>query len=97
MRPSGMMCPGLESSGCSEYQSRTTDTIKGRTLKNVQFCSRSRKTKILTTGIHLVFRGLKFESDAEIGQKGMFLKALRFKKKGEPFMLTLFIVLDIMS
>jgi len=45
-------------------------------LKNVQFCSRSRKTKILTTGIHLVFRGLKFESDEEIGQKGTFLKAL---------------------
>ncbi len=27
--------------------------------------------KILTTDIQLVFRGLKFESDAEIGQKGM--------------------------
>jgi hypothetical protein len=32
----------------------------------------------LTTGIHLVFRGLKFESDDEIGQKGMFFKALAF-------------------
>jgi hypothetical protein len=50
-----------------------------RALKNVQFCSRSRKTKILTTGIHIVFRGLNFESDAEIGQKGMFFKAL-FKR-----------------
>jgi hypothetical protein len=45
-------------------------------LKNVQFCSRSRKTKISTTGIHLVFRGLKFESDAEVGKKGIFFKAL---------------------
>jgi len=26
-----------------------------RPLKNVQFCSRPRKAKILTTGIHLVF------------------------------------------
>ncbi len=34
------------------------------------------KTKILTTGIHRVFRGLKFEPDAEIGQKGAFCKGL---------------------
>jgi len=26
----------------------------------------------LTTGIHVVFRGLKFEHDADIGQKGAF-------------------------
>ncbi len=26
----------------------------------------------LTTGIHVVFRGLKFEPDADIGQKGTF-------------------------
>ncbi|RZB36094.1 MAG: hypothetical protein SRB2_02503 [Desulfobacteraceae bacterium Eth-SRB2] len=31
---------------------------------------------ILTTGIHGVFRGLKFEPDAEIGQKGAFCKGL---------------------
>jgi len=37
-------------------------------FQNVQFCSRSRKDKILTTGIHCVFRGLKFETDVEIGQ-----------------------------
>ncbi len=43
-------------------------------LKNVQFCSRARKAKILTTGIHGVFRGLKFEPDAGIGQKGAFFK-----------------------
>jgi len=30
----------------------------------------------LTTGIQLVFRGLKFEPDAEIGQKGRFFKGL---------------------
>ena len=50
-------------------------------MKNVQFCPRSRKTKILTTGIHLVFRGLKFESDAEIGQKGAFFKGLQERKR----------------
>ena len=42
-------------------------SFKKSPLKNVQFCSISRKGKILTTGIHLVFRGLKFEPDAEIG------------------------------
>ena len=36
----------------------------------------SRKAIILTTGIHGVFRGLKFEPDAEIGQKGAFCKGL---------------------
>ena len=53
-----------------------------RPLQNVQFCSSSRKVKILTTGIYWIFRGLKFETDprgigfafhragAEIGQKG---------------------------
>jgi len=30
------------------------------------------KTKILTTGILIVFRGLKFESDADIGEKDSF-------------------------
>jgi len=33
---------------------------------------RSRKTKILTTVILVVFRGLKFESDADIGGKDSF-------------------------
>jgi hypothetical protein len=45
-------------------------------LKNVQFCSSSRKTRILTTDIHGVFRGLKSEPDAEMGQKGTFFKGL---------------------
>jgi len=53
---------------------------KGRALNKIQFCSRSRKTKILTTGIYGIFRGLKFESDAVIGQKGMFFKALKGSK-----------------
>ncbi|OGP49907.1 MAG: hypothetical protein A2Y79_02910 [Deltaproteobacteria bacterium RBG_13_43_22] len=48
----------------------------GSALKNLQFWLRSRKTRILTTVIQLVFRGLKFESDKEIGQKGTFFKAL---------------------
>jgi len=47
-----------------------------RPLKNVQFWSRSRKAKISTTGIYGIFRGLKFEPDAEIEQKGAFFKGL---------------------
>ena len=38
-----------------------------------KFCSILRKAKILTADIHVVFRGLKFEPDTEIGQKGPFL------------------------
>jgi type II secretion system protein I len=45
-------------------------------LKNIQFCPSSRKAKILTRGILLVFRGLKFEPDDEIGQKGALCKGL---------------------
>ena len=55
--------------------------IKLRRLKNVQFFSSSRKTMILTTGIPGVFRGLKSESDTEIGQKGTFFKGLRLWKR----------------
>jgi hypothetical protein len=47
-----------------------------RFLKNVQFCPMSRKAIILTTEIHLVFRGLRFESDADIGCKEAFFKGL---------------------
>ncbi len=36
--------------------------------RNEIFFARSRKTKILTAGIHRVFRGLKSESDAEIAE-----------------------------
>jgi len=50
--------------------------IIARPLKNAYFCSSSRKAIILTTVILLVFRGLKFEPDAEIGQKGAFCKGL---------------------
>jgi len=34
------------------------------------------KAIILTTGILVVFRGLKFEPDTEIGQKGVFCNGL---------------------
>ena len=50
-----------------------------RPLKNVPAFKRdssSRKTKNLTAGIYGIFRGLNFESDAEIGQKGAFFKGL---------------------
>ena len=47
-----------------------------RPLQNVQFCLSSRKAKILTTGIYWIFRGLKFEPDVEIGQKGTLCKGL---------------------
>jgi hypothetical protein len=42
--------------------------------KKANFWSRSRKAKILTADIHLVFQGLKLEPDTEIGQKGLFKK-----------------------
>jgi len=47
-----------------------------RPLKNIQFCLSPRQVKILTTGIHLVFRGLKFEHNTGIGQNGAFCKGL---------------------
>ena len=47
-----------------------------RPLKNGNFCSSSRKAKISTTGTYKIFRGLKFEHDAEIGQKVPFCKGL---------------------
>jgi len=50
-----------------------------RQFQNVQFCSRSRKAKILTTGIHVVFRGLKFEPDADIGQISVDFERERFE------------------
>jgi hypothetical protein len=49
-----------------------------RLLKIVQFCSSPRQVKILTTDIHLVFRGLKFEPNTGIGQNGVFFKGLIF-------------------
>ena len=47
-----------------------------RPLKNGNFCLSSKKAKISTTGIYRIFRGLKFEPDAEIGQKVPFCKGL---------------------
>jgi len=48
---------------------------KVRLLKNADFCSSSRKKRILTTDIQEVFRGLKSDSDAEIGQKAAFFRS----------------------
>ncbi len=48
-------------------------------FQNVQFCSRSRKANILTTGIHVVFRGLKYEPDADIGQISVDFERGRFE------------------
>ncbi len=50
--------------------------ISMRPLKNGNLCSSSRKAIILTTGIYRIFRGLKFEPDAEIGHKVPFCKGL---------------------
>ena len=61
--------------GFNHLKSNFPDLIILRTLKNVRFRSSSRKAKIFT-GIHGIFRGLKFEPDTEIGQKGAFCKGL---------------------
>jgi len=49
---------------------------EARPLKKGNLCSSSRKVKISTTGIYRIFRGLKFEPDAEIGQKVPFCRGL---------------------
>jgi len=63
-----------------------------RPLKNVQFWPSTRKAIILTTGIHLVFRGLKFEPDAVIGQKGALFKGLNMIKR----LITTMLILTIL-
>jgi len=61
----------------SRFQQRNSVCgLLARPLKNADFYSSSRKANILTTGIHRVFRGLKFEPDAEIGEKKGFCKGL---------------------
>ncbi|MBW2321011.1 MAG: hypothetical protein JRF31_09265 [Deltaproteobacteria bacterium] len=50
---------------------RFVGDIVNRWLKN-----KFKELLILTTGILVVFRGLKFEPDAGIGQKGAFCKGL---------------------
>ena len=40
--------------------------------RNEDFCSRSRHAKKITAGIYLIFRGLFFEHNADIGQKDRF-------------------------
>jgi len=47
---------------------------------------RSRKKKILTTGILVVFRGLKFESDADIDGKDSFRSGTNYvEHKKRPY------------
>ena len=41
------------------------------------------QAQFLTAGIHWVFRGLKFESDAELVQKGVFFKGLGLEVTSE--------------
>jgi len=53
----------------------TSQTL--RPSENVQFCSRSKKENILTGDIQKVFRGLKYDSDEEIEQKGTFCEGLK--------------------
>ena len=72
-RRTGLKIPRGQPRVGSIPTSGTNDKIP---LKNAYFCSSSRKAITLTTGIHLVFRGLKFEPDAEIGQKEAFCKGL---------------------
>ena len=64
----------------SQTVNGTPDPYFSRPLKNVQFWSRSRKAKISTTGIYRIFRGLKFEPDAEIGQISTDFERGRFSK-----------------
>ena len=45
-------------------------------MKNVNFCSSPRKAKVLTKGIYGIFRGLKIEPDAEIGEEVTLFKGL---------------------
>jgi len=47
-----------------EELSKRPSDLKVRPLKNGNFCSSSRRAKISTTGIYIIFRGLKFEPDA---------------------------------
>ena len=69
----------------SNIISEPFSVINMRPLKNAQFCARPRKVKILTTGIHREFRGLKFEPDAGIGQKGAFCKGLNIGCQSHTF------------
>jgi hypothetical protein len=48
-----------------------------RPSKKANFWLRSRKANILTADIHIVFRGLKFEPDTEIGQKRVLKRSQR--------------------
>jgi len=49
-------------------------TNKSCLSRNKVFCSRSRHARKLTTGIWLIFRGLIFEHNEEIGQNDYLWK-----------------------
>jgi hypothetical protein len=51
-----------------------------RALHNATFFRQARKVKILTGGIHWVFRGLNFEACRRITGKWQLCKALRVPK-----------------
>ena len=64
------MLPSKESPSGKGSSVNVSFNCIGRPLKNAQFYAKSRKTKILTGVIQVVFRGLKFETDAELVPSG---------------------------
>jgi len=57
----------------TSIQLRHFQNVQFRSLRlSVQDQGRRSASGGLTTGIHVVFRGLKFEPDADIGRKGTF-------------------------
>jgi hypothetical protein len=67
--------PGLNPAIVLQSQAESVSFFSARTKKRI-FCQGQNqylgKIKILTAGIHEVFRGLKFLVDADIGKKGLF-------------------------
>jgi hypothetical protein len=68
---------------CVKKGNNTNYSHSLRPLKNAQFCSRSRKARILNTGIPVVFRELEFGPDAAcpaiaFGDGGRLGKRWRF-------------------
>jgi len=64
---------------CSYFERSKRERLyrkRAKTFENATFSRQARKAKILTAGIYVIFRGLKFEPDTEIGQKGVFFKGL---------------------
>jgi hypothetical protein len=57
-----------------------SQALDARALHNATFFRQARKAKILTVGIHWVFRGLKFEACRRITEKWQLCKALMRKR-----------------